>query len=132
MNTKLCTCISMQNLDVDYLDLYNTALGRLKQTSSTVRHSFAEFVGTNTDEVLLCRNNLFLPPPPSKKKRRASTSPSKFRQILSTQSQNDYLREGVEYRDLYLYFYKALIHCSRLAEIHYHQGGPSSPGPMLS
>jgi hypothetical protein len=59
----------MQNLDVDYLDLYNTALGRLKQTSSTVRHSFAEFVGTNTDEVLLCRNKLFLPPPPPQKKK---------------------------------------------------------------
>ena len=48
VNMKLRTCIPMGNPDIDCLDLYNTAMGRLKQTRSSVGHSFVEFVETDT------------------------------------------------------------------------------------
>ena len=46
VNMKLHTCIPMGNPDIDYLDLYNTAMGRLK-------HSRSSCVGTSCS---------FLPP----------------------------------------------------------------------
>jgi hypothetical protein len=76
VNTKLRTCIPIRNPDVDYLDLYNTAMGRLKQKRSNVGHSFVEFVETETRRGPIVREQVV---PSSPLKRRASTSPLKTR-----------------------------------------------------
>ena len=90
VNTKLHTCIPMGNPDIDYFDLYNTAMGRLKQTRSSVRHSFVEFVETDTQQGPVVQEQVV---PSSSLKRRASTLDQKTRNSTPSFGDHSYMQD---------------------------------------